>query len=122
MSDIGEYLCFDFWMTLKRKITHPNVTSVPKLVKNELLHQILGLLCRKLKNKNDNLNVGGHLGSGNHLEYFLIIFRFFTGHQSIQHIKNTLYPNFYILSTNTTMGQLFCMILDIWSWLLVVVL
>ena len=92
-------------MTLKRKITHSNVISVPKLFKNELLHQILGLLCQKLKNKNDNLNVGGHLGFGGHFECFLMICRFVTGHQSIQHMKNTLYANFYIISTKTTMGQ-----------------
>ena len=65
---------FDLWMTLKRKITHSNVISVPELVKNELLHQILGLLCQKLKNKNNSLNVGGHLGFGGHFECFLIIF------------------------------------------------
>ena len=83
MSEIGGYLGFDLWMTLKRKITHSNVIIVPKLVKNEFLHQILGLLCQKLKNKNDNLNVGGHLGFGGHFECFLMIFRFVTGHQSI---------------------------------------
>ena len=63
------------------------------------------------------ISFDGHLGFGGHFECFLMIFRFVTGHQSIQHMKNTLYPNFYILSTETTMGQLFCMILDIWSWL-----
>ena len=55
-------------MTLKRKITHSNVISVPKLVKNELLQYILGLLCQKLKNQNDNVNVGGHFGFGGYFE------------------------------------------------------
>ena len=39
------------------------------------------------------------------LNVFLVIFRFVTGHQSIQYMKNTLYPIFFT----------FCMILDIWS-------
>ena len=51
------------------------------------------------------------------LNAFWWFFCFVTGHHSIQHMKNTLYPNFHILSTKTTMGQLFCLILDILSWL-----
>ena len=36
MSDNGGYLGFDLLKTLKWKISHSNVISVPKLVKNEL--------------------------------------------------------------------------------------
>ena len=49
MFDIGSHLSFDLWMTLKRKNNIFNVISVPKLVENEVLHYILGLLCRKLQ-------------------------------------------------------------------------
>ena len=49
MSDIGSHLGFDLYMTLKRKNNHFSAISVPKLVKNEVLHQILGLLFKKLK-------------------------------------------------------------------------
>ena len=49
MLDIGNHLSFDLWMTLKRKNNIFNVISVPKLVENEVLHYILGLLCRKLR-------------------------------------------------------------------------
>ena len=49
MPDIGIHLGFDLQMTLKRKNKHSNVISVPKLVKNEVLHQILRLLFKKLK-------------------------------------------------------------------------
>ena len=49
MLDIGSHLSFDFWMTLKRRNNIFNVISVPKLVEDEVLHYILGLLCRKLK-------------------------------------------------------------------------
>ena len=40
---------FDPWMTLNRKNNHTNGFSVFKLVKNEVLHEILGLFCQKLK-------------------------------------------------------------------------
>ena len=36
-------------MTLKRENNYFSVISVPKLVKNEVLHQILGLLFKNLK-------------------------------------------------------------------------
>ena len=49
MPDIGIHLGFDLQTTLKRKNKHFNVISVPKLVKNEVLHQILRLLFKKLK-------------------------------------------------------------------------
>ena len=49
MLDIGSHLCIDLWMTLKRKNNIFNVISIPKLVENEILHYILGLLCRKLQ-------------------------------------------------------------------------
>ena len=49
MPDIGIHLVFDLQITLKRKNNHSNVISVPKLVKNEVLHQILRLLFKKLK-------------------------------------------------------------------------
>ena len=48
MLDIGSHLSFDLWMTLKRKNNIFNVISVPS-VENEVLHYILGLLCRKLQ-------------------------------------------------------------------------
>ena len=46
MLDIGSHLSFDLWMTLKRKNNIFDVTSVPKLVENEVLHYNLGLLLR----------------------------------------------------------------------------
>ena len=49
MLDIGSHLSFDIWMTLKRKNNIFNVNIVPKLAENEVLHYILGLLCRKLQ-------------------------------------------------------------------------
>ena len=49
MPDFGIHLGFDLQMTLKRKINHSNVISVPKLVKNEVLHHILCFLFKKLK-------------------------------------------------------------------------
>ena len=49
MSDIDLHLGFDLQMTLKRKNNHSIVISVPKLVKNEVLHQTLRLLFKKLK-------------------------------------------------------------------------
>ena len=49
MLDIGCQLIFDLWMTLKRKNDNFNVISVPKLVENDVLHYIIGLLCRKLQ-------------------------------------------------------------------------
>ena len=49
MLDIGSHLGFDLWMTFKRKDNVFNVISVPKLVENEVLHYILGQLCRKLQ-------------------------------------------------------------------------
>ena len=36
-------------MTLKRKNNHSTEFSVLKMVKNEILHKILGLFCQKLK-------------------------------------------------------------------------
>ena len=36
-------------MTLNRKINHTNEINVFKLVKNEVLHEILGLLCQNIK-------------------------------------------------------------------------
>ena len=47
MPDIDIHLEFDLQMTLKRKNNHYNVISVPKLVKNEVLHQIIRLLFKK---------------------------------------------------------------------------
>ena len=44
MPDIGGHVGFDLQMTLKRKNNHSNVFSVPKLVKKEVLHQIICLL------------------------------------------------------------------------------
>ena len=49
MLDIGSHLSFDLWMTLTRKNNISNVISVSKLVENEVLHYILGLICRKLQ-------------------------------------------------------------------------
>ena len=49
MLDISSHLSFDLWMTLKRKNNIFNVISVPKLVENEVLHYIVGLLYRKLQ-------------------------------------------------------------------------
>ena len=46
MLDIGSHLSFDLWMTLKRKNNIIDVTSVPKLVENEVIHYNLGLLLR----------------------------------------------------------------------------
>ena len=46
---------------LKRKSSYFNVISVHDLVNNEILHYILGLLCKKLKNQYDNVYFGGHL-------------------------------------------------------------
>ena len=51
MLDIGSHLGFDLWITLKRKNNIFSVISVSKLVENEVLHYILGLLCRKLQIK-----------------------------------------------------------------------
>ena len=36
-------------MTLNGKNNHANWISVLKLVKNEVLHKIIGILCKKLK-------------------------------------------------------------------------
>ena len=49
MLEIGSHLSFDLRMTLKRKNNFFNVINVTKLVENEVLHHILGLLCRKLQ-------------------------------------------------------------------------
>ena len=49
MLDIGSHLSFDPCMTLKHKNNIFNVICVPKLVENEVLHYILGQLCRKLQ-------------------------------------------------------------------------
>ena len=57
MLDIDSHLSFDLWMTLKRNVF--NVISVHKLVENEVLHYILGLLCRKLQ-----IQVGRHFEVG----------------------------------------------------------
>ena len=40
-------LGFDLNITLKRKNSDSNVISEPKLVTNEVLHWILGILCQK---------------------------------------------------------------------------
>ena len=45
----GSHLVFDPWMTLNHKNNNFNEGSVFKLVKNEILHGILGLFCQKLK-------------------------------------------------------------------------
>ena len=49
MLDIGSHLSCDLWMTLKCTNNIFKVISVPKLVENEVLHYILGLLCQKLQ-------------------------------------------------------------------------
>ena len=49
LPDIGSHLGFDLQMTLKRKNNHFNVISVPNLVKNEVLRQILSTLFKKFK-------------------------------------------------------------------------
>ena len=38
-------------MTLNSKNNHANEISVHKLVKNEVLHEIVGIFCQKLKIK-----------------------------------------------------------------------
>ena len=53
MQHIGGHLGFDLQVTLKRKNNYSNVISVPKLVEKEVLHQILGLLYKKLKIQDD---------------------------------------------------------------------
>ena len=45
------HLGFDLYMTLKRKNNNSDDNSVLKLVKNEILHKILGILCKKFKIK-----------------------------------------------------------------------
>ena len=42
---------FDLYMTLNRENNYTNGISVPKLVQNEVLHKILGIVCQKLKIK-----------------------------------------------------------------------
>ena len=49
MLDIGSHLGCYLWISLKRKSNIFNVISVPKLVENEVLHYILGLLSQKLQ-------------------------------------------------------------------------
>ena len=49
MLAISSHLSFDLWMTMKRKNNIFNIISVPKLVENEVLYYILGLLYRKLQ-------------------------------------------------------------------------
>ena len=46
---IGGHIVFDLQMTFKCKNNRSNEFSVFKLVKNEVLHKILGLLCQKFK-------------------------------------------------------------------------
>ena len=48
MAD-GSHLGFDPYMTLNRKNNHTDGISVFKLVKKEVLHEILGFFCQKLK-------------------------------------------------------------------------
>ena len=48
----GNHLSFDLWMTLNRKNKHANGISVFNLVKNEVLHTILGIFCQKLQIQN----------------------------------------------------------------------
>ena len=45
------HIVLDLYITLKRKNNYSNEFSVFKLVKNEVLHKILGLSCEKLKNQ-----------------------------------------------------------------------
>ena len=47
-------------MTLKRKNNHSTEFSVFKLVENEILHQLPGLFCQKLKIQDGR--DGNHLG------------------------------------------------------------
>ena len=42
---IGGHIVLDLQMTLKRKNNYSTEFSVFKLVENEILHNILGLLC-----------------------------------------------------------------------------
>ena len=43
------HIALDLYVTWKRKNNHSNEFSVFKLVKNKVLHKILGLSCEKLK-------------------------------------------------------------------------
>ena len=45
----GNHLGFDLLMILNRKNNHANGISVLKLVKNEVLHKILGIFYQKIK-------------------------------------------------------------------------
>ena len=55
------HIVLDLHITLKRKSNHSNEFSVFKLVKNEVLHKILGLFCEKLKIQDGR--DGNHIGS-----------------------------------------------------------
>ena len=46
---IGGHIVFDHQMTFKCETNRSNELSVFKLVENEVLHKILGLLCKKFK-------------------------------------------------------------------------
>ena len=48
---IQDVSCFDSQMTLNRKNNHTSGISAFKLVKNEVLHKILGLFCQELNIK-----------------------------------------------------------------------
>ena len=54
------HIVLDPQMTLNRKNNYSTKFSVFKLVKNEILHKILGLFCQKLKIQDDR--DGNHLG------------------------------------------------------------
>ena len=57
---IGGHIVLNPRMTLKRKNNHSTEFSVFKLVKNGILHKILGLFCQKLKIQDGR--DGNHLG------------------------------------------------------------
>ena len=57
---IGGHIVLNPQMTLKRKNNHSTEFSVFKLVKNGILHKILGLFCQKLKIQDGR--DGNHLG------------------------------------------------------------
>ena len=50
MPNIGSDLGLDLQMTSKRKNNYSNVISVPKIVKKDVLHQILSLLFKNSYN------------------------------------------------------------------------
>ena len=57
---IGGHIVFDLQMTFKCKNNRSNEFSVFKLVENEVLDKILGLLCQKIKIQDGR--DGNHLG------------------------------------------------------------